>query len=163
MGPRNHNPSKTGFCTNGSNGVCNTIKRTSGQFGKRAAVWAYLADPERFRLCNRAIARQVGCGATLVNELRRVYARGSEALPPPGVHAGTPEPGRAPPGLPRNTFEVPPLDSLQGWHNATPAERAKFVDAVGLWNLFNAAPEDHRVAFVARLARLAVAALSSFS
>ncbi len=119
-------------------------------------MWAYLADPERSRLSNRAIARQIGCGATLVNKLRRVYARGSEALPPPGVHAGTPEPGRAPPGLPRNTFEVPPLNSLQGWHNATPAERAKFVDAVGLWNLFNAAPEDHRVAFVARLARLAV-------
>jgi hypothetical protein len=126
------------------------------QSEKRAAVLAYLADPERSRLSNREIARRIGCGATLVNELRRVHARGSETLPPPGVHARTPGPDRAPPRLPRKAFEAPPLNSLHCWDDATPAERTKFVDAVGLWNLLDAAPADHRAAFVAGLARLAV-------
>jgi predicted DNA-binding transcriptional regulator AlpA len=123
------------------------------QSDKRAAVLAFLADPERSRLSNREIARQIGCGATLVNELRKVHARGSEALPPPGMHACTPKPDRAPRRLPRKAFEAPPLNSLHCWHDATPSERTKFVDAVGLWNLFNAAPEDHRAAFVARQVR----------
>jgi len=139
-----------------ANTIAKALGRPSAQFDKRAAVWAYLADPARSRLSNREIARRVGCGATLVNELRRVHARGSEALPPRGVHACTPEPDCASPRLPRKAFQAPPLNSLHCWHDATPAERAKFVDAVGLWNLFNAAPEDHRAAFVARLARLAV-------
>jgi len=125
--------------------------RLSAQSDKRAAVSAYLADSERSRLTNREIARRVGCGATLVNKLRKVHARGSEA--PLEAQVRTPEPDRAPPRMPRKAFGAPPLNALHCWHDATPAERTKFVDAVGLWNLFNAAPEDHQAAFVARLSQ----------
>jgi hypothetical protein len=46
--------------------------------------------------------------------------------------------------------ESPALSSY-GWTIAEPEEQRRFVDGVGLRALFNAAPQDHRDAFIAWL------------
>ena len=161
-------PAGAGLPGHGSfeqNGIPNSTQFAKYQPGtsaaKRKAVRAYLDDPELARLSNREIARRCGTSHVFVGKLRSgsrgavtravTTSRGQEG--PVGGGNGPVEAAAAAPRVfPRRTkaFEPPALNSLDCWVLATPEERTKFVDAVGLNALYATAPEDHRAAFLAR-------------
>lgn len=117
-----------------------------------------LADPANASVSNREIGRRIGLDHRYIAGYRAALAHRGEG---PAPHAAmladgagtTPAtfPGRwqHTPSMPGLTvaFEPPALNSLDCWALAAPAERTKFVDAVGLAHLLEAAPPDHRDAF----------------
>ena len=120
---------------------------------------ALLADPA---LSNREIARRVGHNHHYVAGYRAALAAtgwvpAADAAKHPGGVGPKPAAPTArswhTPLLPGRTvpFEAPALNRLNCWALATPAERTKFVDGVGLHCLFAAAPRDHHAAFCRRL------------
>ena len=100
----------------------------------------------------REVAAATGLSKSKVGRLRSM-GRGtpvgqSDPTDPAGAVSQAPSTPRV---TKRRGFDgVPEINSLW-FSNLTDAERARFVDGVGLWNLFLAAPEDHRSAFLDRL------------
>jgi len=162
-------PAGAGLPGHGSfeqNGIPNSTQFAKYQPGtsaaKRKAVRAYLDDPELARLSNREIARRCGTSHVFVGKLRSrcrgvvtktVTTSRSQEDPVRGgngrVEAATAASRVVPPRT--KACEPPALNSLDCWVLATPEERTKFVDAVGLNAFYASAPEDHRAAFLARL------------
>jgi hypothetical protein len=118
-----------------------------------------LADPANAGLSNREIARRLGSNPHFVAGFRAALAlRTCVHTPdPPTTHpevcptsTGFPDEGTTQ-STPGHTVagEPPALNSFDCWVRATPRERTKFVDAVGLHHLLAAAPPAHRQAFQA--------------
>jgi hypothetical protein len=151
--------------------------------GPRMAAAAYLSHaPEAIekalRLLNdgksvREVAAATGLSKSKVGRLRSKYS-GQSGTPEGHLDRSPPTPevsqaAVAPRVTARRGFDrVPEINSLW-FSDLSEAERTRFVDAVGLWNLLLAAPEDHREAFLdrlrtwttAQLARKAVATASA--
>jgi Homeodomain-like domain-containing protein len=103
----------------------------------------------------REVAAATGLSKSKVRRLRSKYS-GQSGTPAGHLDRSPPTPevsqaAVAPPVTARRGFErVPEINSLW-FSDLSEAERTRFVDAVGLWNLLLAAPEDHREAFLDRL------------
>jgi hypothetical protein len=116
-----------------------------------------LANPVNAGLSNREISRRLEVDHKFVAGFRAALAATAWAPPEPGAegHAGVgPSHGgllrpSGTPSKPGRTVagEPPALNSWDCWVLATPRERTKFVDAVGLFKLLAAAPPDHRSHF----------------
>jgi hypothetical protein len=122
-------------------------------------LFALLTDQANASLSNRELARRCNVNHDFVAGFRAALKRlpAPEALSAAGTVAATPAAALAAKALPssgtRSTtghtvpFEAPVLNSLDCWALATDEDRRRFVDAVGLRHLYDAAPEDHRRAF----------------
>jgi hypothetical protein len=62
-----------------------------------------------------------------------------------GLLSGSGKPEQA------GSIDIPDLNSLTLWSEATERDRRRFVDAVGLFHLLEAAPADHRKHFLAEV------------
>ena len=122
-----------------------------------------LADPANAELSNREIARRLHLDHKFVAGFRAALAAVAWAPVDPGVQGPAtlgPSPNGLPTTLPRPPSgtrstpghtvagEPPALNSYDSWALATPDERTKFVDGVGLHHLLGAAPVDHREHFL---------------
>jgi hypothetical protein len=132
----------------------------ASESSRAQALLDLLADPTN--LSSREIPRRTGLDHRYIGGYRTALAaaaRGPEqdGQPMPSALGTTPAPARgsvaAPPSGTRSTpghtipFEPPALNSYDCWALATDDERRRFVDAVGLRNLYRVAPPDHRAAF----------------
>jgi hypothetical protein len=119
--------------------------RTNAQ--KREAVLAFLNDPNLCQLSDREISRRTRVSQPYVSKLRKAVISQGGLIAAPGVITAA---HGADGGYLEAITESPALRSY-GWTIAEPEEQRRFVDGVGLRALFNAAPQDHRDAFIAWL------------
>jgi hypothetical protein len=120
-------------------------RRTIAQ--KREAVLSFLNDPNLSPLSDREISRRTRVSQPFVSMLRKFVIS-------QGGHISGSGPITAPHGPdnghPEAVFESPTLSSYS-WATAEPGVQRRFVDGVGLRALYDAAPPDHRDAFIASL------------
>jgi hypothetical protein len=103
----------------------------------------------------REVAAATGLSKSTVGRLRAKQAAGGGTplgqRDPSNPSDGVSQAPCAPPLTKGRGFDrVPEINSLW-FSDLIDAKRSRFVDGVGLWNLFLAAPEDHREAFLDRL------------
>jgi hypothetical protein len=108
-----------------------------------ALLLALLADPANADLSNREVGRRLKIDQKFVAGFRAALASRECAALAPG--ASTPSEVRPSPS--GHGCEPTTLNSYDHWVRATPPERTKFVDSVGMSHLLAAAPPDHRSAF----------------
>ena len=114
---------------------------------KREAVLAFPNDPNLSRLTDREISRRAKVSQPFVSTLRKfVISQGRSTC---GAGLIT-RPNGSDGAHPEAAFEPSTLRSYD-WATAKREEQRRFVDDVGLLALFDAAPQDHRDALVARL------------
>jgi hypothetical protein len=119
--------------------------RTNAQ--KWEAVLAFLNHPNLSLLSDREISRRTRVSQPFVSKLRKAVISPEGSIPGAGLITradGTDV------GHDEANFDGSPLNSY-AWVTADPHEQRRFVDAAGLWALYEAASPDHRDAFVARL------------
>jgi hypothetical protein len=119
--------------------------RTNAQ--KREAVLTILSDPNLSGLSDREISRRTGVSQPFVSKLRNFVI--SEGRSTPGSGLITASYG-SDNGHSEAVFKPSTLSSYD-WATAKRDEQRRFVDGVGLQALFDAAPQGHRDAFLARL------------
>jgi hypothetical protein len=120
-------------------------KRTNLQ--KQRAVLSFLNHPNLSQLSDREISRRTRVSQPFVSKLRKFVI--SQGGPTSGLGLITPPHGTDS-GHPNAVFDSSTLTS-HNWATARHDEQRRFVDAVGLRALCNAAPSDHRDVFVASL------------
>jgi hypothetical protein len=120
-------------------------RRTNAQ--KREAVLGYLNHPNLSLLSDREISRRTKACQPFVSKLRKAVISQESGLPTTGLitRADGTDVGRA-----EAIFDDSALSS-HVWVAADPHDQRRFVDAVSLRALYEAASPDHRDAFLARL------------
>jgi hypothetical protein len=114
---------------------------------KRQAVLAFLNHPTLSLLSDRDISRRTRVSQPIVSKLRKAIISQESGIPATSLITSADGTGV---GRGEAIFDASALNSY-AWVTAGPREQSRFVDAVGLQKLYEAAPPDHRDAFVARL------------
>jgi hypothetical protein len=114
---------------------------------KRESVLGYLNDPNLFRLSDREISRRTRVSQPFVSKLRKVVISAKSPNADPGLITRTDGSEADHEGA---FFDAAALNS-HFWVTASPRDRCRFVDGVGLRALYDCAPQDHRDAFLAAL------------
>jgi hypothetical protein len=129
-----------------------TGRRKSAPRGRRSdaqkheAVLVFLKHPNLCQLSDREISRRTRVSQPFVSKLRKTVIS-AESTAPLGLITRTHGPTAS--GM-EGILDPPALDPY-AWVTANARHQRQFVDAVGLRALYNAAPPDHRDAFVAWL------------
>jgi hypothetical protein len=114
---------------------------------KRESVLAFLNDPNLCRLSDREISRRTRVSQPFVSKLRKAVISERGPVAGEGLITRT---ARSDEDRDGGVFDRSGLNS-SAWAMTNACNQRRFVDGVGLRELYDAASPDHRDAFVARL------------
>jgi hypothetical protein len=114
---------------------------------KREAVLVFLKHPNLCQLSDREISRRTRVSQPFVSKLRKAVISKTGLIAGQSLITRT---GRPDQDRDEAVFDRSEINSF-AWAMADAPDRRRFVDGVGLRELYDAGSPDHRDAFVARL------------